>query len=364
MTGIRDTVMWGDPSNPYLLSSYFQFRGEPSLRRPAHLELGMPSTYVNLFSSLTTGGLFGDTTQEIVGPGYSPLRLNEDYASLGVNLSKQLSRHSVKFGWDFQRTRVDGTESINIFDVLLATVPDFDQYGLVNSGIHITFTQGGLTPEQNRIRLRNAYNGVFFQDDWKVRKNLSLNLGFRWDYDSEFPNKSNISPRLGVSWSLNAKTVLNASWGVFYDHFRIGVARDIPIFGGAGVSVFQDISFPRLFYGDPSVAPLLGGLCLSPNLTDAQISLAESTCADIPGQQLYGIDHLNYVVAPGHAPLSPNTIVTHDNVASLTGYAPQQFVDAASAAVDQPPGFFYWGTCGEFVHGLPGGPFLPSADRG
>src|SRR4029077_19808396 len=60
MLGIRDTVMWGDPSNPYLLNSYLQYRGEPSLTRPAHLELGLPSTYVNLFSSLTTGGLFGD----------------------------------------------------------------------------------------------------------------------------------------------------------------------------------------------------------------------------------------------------------------------------------------------------------------
>ena len=68
------------------------------------------------------------------------------------------------------------------------------------------------------------------------------------------------------------KTVLSTSWGVFYDHFRMGVTRDIPAFGGAAVSVFQDISFPRLFYGDPSIAPLLGGLCLSPDLTDAQIA--------------------------------------------------------------------------------------------
>ena len=61
MLGIRDTVLWGDQGNPYLLSAYLQYRGEPSLKRPSHLELGMPSTYVNLFSSLTTGALFGDS---------------------------------------------------------------------------------------------------------------------------------------------------------------------------------------------------------------------------------------------------------------------------------------------------------------
>ena len=356
MLGIRDTVMWGDPSDPYLLNSYLQYRGEPSLTRPAHLELGLPSTYVNLFSSLTTGGLFGDTTQEIVGPGHSPLQLNENYVSLGVSLSKQVSRHSVKFGWDFQHTRVDGTESINIFDVLFATVPDFDQYGLVNSGVHVRFTQEGNTPDQNNIQLRNIYNGMFFQDDWKIRSGVAINLGLRWDYDSEFPNKSNFSPRVGVSWSPSAKTVLNASWGIFYDHFRIGVARDIPAFGGAAISVFQDISFPRLFYGDPTKGPVLSGLCLSPNLTDAEIAASGATCADIPGQQLYGIDHLNNVVVPGHPPLQPNSIVTHDTVTALTGLTPKQFVDAASAAVGQSAGFFYWGLAGNLSMGFLGAP--------
>jgi hypothetical protein len=354
MLGIHDTVMWGDPGNPFLLNSYLQYRGEPSVQRPAHLELGLPSTYVNLFSSLTTGGLFGDVTAEGVGPGYTPLQLNEDYLSLGVNLAKQFSRHSVKFGWDFQHTRVDGTESTNIFDVLFATVPDFDQYGLVNSGVHVTFTQEGTSPDQNRIRLRNVYDGLFLQDDWKVRRSVTLNLGLRWDYDSEFPNKSNLSPRLGVSWSPNTKTVLNASWGIFYDHFRTGVARDIPTFGGAAVNVFQGISFPRLFYGDPSVVPLLGNLCLSTWQTDAEIAASGATCTDIPGQQLYGIDHLNNLVTPGHAPLQPNTIITRDTVTSLTGLTPQQFLDGASAAVAQPTGFFYWGLAGNLSMGFLG----------
>jgi hypothetical protein len=356
MLGVRDTMMWGEKSSPYLLSAYGQFRGEPSVMRPAHVELGLPSVYVNLFSSLTTGGFFGDLTQEFVGPGYSPLELNEDYVSFGANVSKQLSRHSVKFGWDFQRARVDGTESINVFDVLFATVPDFDQYGLANSGVHIRFTQEGAVPDQNNIRLRNNYNGLFFQDDWKIRKNVTANLGLRWDYDTEFPNRANFSPRLGVSWSLNAKTVLSASWGVFYDHFRIGVARDIPTFGGAAVSVFQDISFPRLFYGNPTIVPLLGGLCLSNNLTDAEIVASGVTCTDISGQKLYGIDHLNGLVAPGHAPLQPNTIISHDTVTSLTGLTPQQFADEASAAVGQPAGFFYWGLAGNLSVGFLGAP--------
>ena len=59
MIGVRDTVVWGDKRNPFLLSSYLQYRGEPSVMRPAHLDLGLPSTFVNLFSSLTTVARLG-----------------------------------------------------------------------------------------------------------------------------------------------------------------------------------------------------------------------------------------------------------------------------------------------------------------
>ena len=356
MVGIRDTVMWGDQSNPYLASGYFQYRGDPALTRPAHLELGMPTTFVNLFSGLNTGGLFGDVTEENVGPGYSPLRLNEESSSLGANLAKQLSHHAIKFGWDYQHTHVTGVESSNIFDVLFATVSDFEQYGLVNSGVHVRFTQEGATPADSEIGLRNTYNGLYVQDDWRVTRGVTLNLGLRWDYDTEFPNKANFSPRAGVSWAANAKTVLNASWGVFYDHFRLGIARDIPEFGGAAISVFQDISFPRLFYGDPTQAPLFGGLCLSPDQTDPQVAASGSNCTAQPGQLLYGIDHLNHVVAADHQPLPPNTIVTQQTVTAQTGLTPQQFVDQASAAVNEPAGYFYWGQAGTLSAAFLGSP--------
>ena len=349
MFGVHDSVLLGEAGNPYLLTAYFQYRGEPSITRPAHLELGLPSVFVNLFSSLDTGNLFGDETQEIVGPGISPLTLKEGYISSGASVAKQFSRHGLKFGWDFQSAHVDGTESRNVFDVLFATTDDFATYGLENSGVHVRFTQEGSTTDQNRIRLQNIYNGLFFQDDWKVRKDTTLNLGLRWDYDTEFPNKLNSSPRLGISWSADSKTVLSASWGLFYDHFRIGVARDIPAFGGAAVSVSQDISFPRLFYGNPTVAPLLGGLCLSNDLSDAQIAASGATCPTDPSLPFFGIDHLNDIVARGHAPLPPNAIVTQSNVTAFTGLTPQQFVDAASVEVGQPPGFFYWGLSGNLA---------------
>ena len=127
MVGVRDTAVLGDPGHPSLVNAYVQFRGEPSNLRPAHLEFGTPSSFVNLFSSTTTGEIFGDVTQTSIGPGFSPYEQDEQYASWGINLTRQASVHSVKVGWDGQRTRVNGPAPDNIFDAIFATVADFDE---------------------------------------------------------------------------------------------------------------------------------------------------------------------------------------------------------------------------------------------
>jgi hypothetical protein len=93
-------------------------------------------------------------------------------------------------------------------------------------------------------------------------------------------------------------------------------------------------------------------LCPSPNLTDAQIQAAGAKCP-VAGRSLVGIDHLNVVVAPGHAAIPPNAVVTLNNVQTLTGLNPQQFADAASAAVGRQPGFFFWGGFGNLSMNFP-----------
>ncbi|MGB2591529.1 MAG: TonB-dependent receptor [Candidatus Acidiferrum sp.] len=339
MLGLNDLWTLGDTSNPWIANSYFQYRANPLLTSPSHPNAGIPNTLFNLFDTYTSGDEFGDLGQASFGPGYNAFAYYQKYMSLGSNISKEFGRHTIKFGWDFQNTNVNGVEPNNFFTQLFATVDDFNTFGPVDSGINLITLQGGQTPQDNVVRIRDNYNGLYFQDDWKVTSKLTVNGGIRWDYDSEFPNKTDFSPRIGAAWAINSKTVVSASFGVFYDQFREGVARDVPQLGGADIQRERLLSFPRLFYGNPttltSLFQTLGRptVCVSNAMTESQVLAAGATCPNGLGTTLYGIDYLNNVVAPGHAAIPANTVVNMGNVQQLSGYTPDQFLAAADAAI-------------------------------
>ncbi len=350
MFGVSDIALLGASGNPFILEGYYQYRREPSLQSPSHPEAGAASTLFNLFDGLNSGSLFGNLGQVTFGPGYTPINIDQQYHSSGLNLSKQAGRHALKFGWEYQHTRVNGIEASNLFNQLFSTIDNFTIYGPIYSGIDLLTYQGGLIPADNSIRLRNNYNGLFAQDDWKIFPTVTLNYGLRWDYDSAFAKKTNFSPRVGFAWSVTPKTVVRASWGLFYDHFRLGLARDVPGLGGANITKTRYLGFPQLFANNPSTVVNnfavrgLGVPCVSTTLTDAQIQASGAQCVfngiARPNLPLYGTDHLNNVVAPGHAPVPTGAVVTEQNVQQLTGYSAQQFADAASASVGQKAGFF------------------------
>jgi hypothetical protein len=353
LLGFSDTVTFGNSASPFILSLRGQYRDEPTLTSPAHPEAG-PNTSFNLFSAYRTFGIFGDLGIFNYGAALTPSTLKQKYGTFGASLARTISRHTVKFGWDYEHTHVEGVEANLQNNQLFATQADYQQFGPVDAGFFLLLTTGGLTPQANAIHLQNNYDGFWIQDDWKIAHNLTINAGLRWDYDSAFGKKDNFSPRVGFAWSANSKTVVRGSFGLFYDHFRLGLVRDIPGFGGADIRQSQPLSFPRLFYGVPTIAPALFGLCLSQTETDAQLLVQPDNC--IPPNALgpgspavasqFGVDHLNNVVASGHAPIPTNSAVNIGNIQQVSGLSPTAYLTAADTATGMPSNFWLWGPFG------------------
>ncbi len=360
LLSFADTALLGNPSNPYVLTLRAAFRSEDSATDPSQTDLTGSTSYSPYDSRCTiaTCAILGNLPTVGFGNIRTASNLDQQYAAFNGSINKLYGSHDLKVGMNFLRTVVDGLDPRLLQNQLFATTGDFEQFGAATAGVYLLADAGGLTPRDDEIHLRNNYTALFVQDDWRVHDTLTLNLGLRWDYDSEFEAKKNFAPRVGASWSVTPKTVVRGSFGLYYDQFRLGLARNVPAFGGTDQRIVQYLVFPRGLYGSPSfvssIALLSGlpGACFSNNLvgnlTDAQIAANGTRCL-FPGLAILpmiGVDRLNNVVASGRSPVPANTVITSDNVQTLTGLTPQQYADQASAAIGLAAGYFTFGPTG------------------
>ena len=102
------------------------------------------------------------------GSATTASNLHQEYTSFAANANKLFDSHDVKFGWQFLRTKVDGLDSSTLTNQIFATVDDYLNFGSVNGGIFLLLDAGPRTPEAAEIHLRNNYNGLYVQDDWRA----------------------------------------------------------------------------------------------------------------------------------------------------------------------------------------------------
>jgi hypothetical protein len=226
---------------------------------------------LSYFYSSAPGG--GDVAVNIPGfayfgrEPYSYIQRTEQRYQFTDNFSWTRGRHDMKFGADFNYIPIKATFTVNYggnydFGALSASqflgsafnslpaslqqiIPGLSGIQAYGFGGPQTFVQGIGNPND---QFSNKPLGVYFQDSWRTTPNLTLNLGVR--YDIEFPpqlaapnplaltaynalglqkgiqtDTNNIQPRIGLAWDPrgNGKSVLRASYGMFYDHPLLGL---------------------------------------------------------------------------------------------------------------------------------------------
>ena len=192
------------------------------------------------------------------------------------DVSKNFGRHTFKTGVDYIFTPLMGgffefnptleIDYAKLPSAILAVPGGFSNPGLVNS---MSIAVGDPT-----FLIKDAKQlGLYFQDDWKFNKRLTLNLGLRWDKDFDFIGGSDIansrtfqelqaiapfsplaaslvakkatdyskgfSPRIGFAYDLtgNGNHLLHGGFGMYYDN----TFQNIPLFmeQQANPTIFQ-----------------------------------------------------------------------------------------------------------------------------
>lgn len=207
----------------------------------------------------TTIGTFdGSISYRFGRPFFLPVPSDDVRLQFTDNFTVVTGNHTVKFGADINRTRVSQTfigfargRYIFAAPTIEGAIAGFQNYiNGVNANALALYLQfapiGNRTVEEAGTQSYSTIEpGVYVQDAWQVKRNLTLNLGFRWEgqyqpdpitdpsatrygqflNDPRFPSDGTIpdftdgySPRVSMAWSPgdDGKTAIRLGAGIYY----------------------------------------------------------------------------------------------------------------------------------------------------
>lgn len=200
------------------------------------------------------------------GNGGNPSIGNYNNFDVNDSVSWIKGRHSTKFGMEFLRQGLNQISTGRASGYLYVNAQETGDptsganFGVTNGVGYASFLLGQVDSGMTNIYFapvdgpRGGYWGAYAQDDWKLTKKLTANLGVRWDMfepsvevqnhagwmNPSIPNPAagnilgaaqfatpsmradtptatkDFSPRIGLAYALNNKTVLRTSFGILF----------------------------------------------------------------------------------------------------------------------------------------------------
>ncbi|MBZ5608808.1 MAG: TonB-dependent receptor [Acidobacteriia bacterium] len=156
-------------------------------------------------------------------------RFAEKIPSFSDNFTKIRGSHTYKMGFAWQENNDNQvTDTYSFYNF-----PSVAAYLSAKSGANpFSYTQFSTVLGSPGVPYKSYFYDFYVQDSWQIRPNLLLIYGVRWDRFQAPSAEANApfvfthnfntanrdwAPRLGVAWSVRPKTVVRASWGMFYE---------------------------------------------------------------------------------------------------------------------------------------------------
>jgi hypothetical protein len=228
--------------------------------------IGLPLDNIGQIGSITLGNFGGNVGSELDQWTYS----YKDVAT------KIIGRHTIKFGGEATRLfYLDACVPCGVPSYSFFNLWDFLNDAPNHEGYLTADPHTGLPTTQRQDQRENIM-GFFVQDDWKVRPNLTVNLGLRWSYfgplsskennmyvanpgpgsdyltlltvskgDSWKAQKNNFGPEIGFAWSptkFNNRLVFRGGYGLNYNQEEIAISANIA--GNPGLDIGEYLSLP------------------------------------------------------------------------------------------------------------------------
>jgi hypothetical protein len=246
---ISDTRTYGK-------KSVNQFRFQYSLNQNA--QEPQSSTPAITVQGAFTGG----------GSNAGSMRDDQDHYELQDNVSVGLGKHLAGFGGRLRVVRDRNFSTANFNGNFVFS--SLDAYQITEEGIRQGLTlaqiqaQGGGASQFStnsgvpEISVAEADAGIYAEDNWNLRPNLTLGCGLRFETQTGISNHLNFAPRFSVAWGIGnggkgwSKTVFRAGYGWFYTRFAANYVLQAERQDGVNQTEFI-VASPDFF---PNIPPL------------------------------------------------------------------------------------------------------------